>query len=346
MTDFDVVIAGAGVAGCAAAIELRSVGCRVGLLHKSDSLTRVESLSPKAVQYLNKLSINVGQSISEVIAWWGSEREERAIYRHARIVERSMLAEALRTRALEKGATEVQISGHLSIERPGDHWRVGWESWESGQHSVSTRYLVDATGRAAVVAQRLGAKRAAIDQLFSLTVEVAESMLVGTWTESNPEGWWNLSSLQGRGTLSFYSSALVVREAKAEIVARFERTEHLRNLIGTRQFSNPIVRPCGSSLLGPCAEPGWFAVGDAAWTAQPLASAGIAKALRDARIVREWIEQESSQYDRFQRIEFDAYLKRLKQHYSLEKRWPTRAFWEIPDGRHGNDERAPANLGI
>ena len=348
MTDFDVVIAGAGVAGYAAAIELRSVGWRVGLLKKSDSLTRVESLSPNAVQYLNKVSIKVGQSISEVVAWWGSEREQRAAYHHARVVERSILAGALRTRALEEGATEHQIKGHLSIERPGDHWRVGWESLESCQHSVSTRYLVDATGRAAVVAQRLGAKRAAMDQLFSLTVEVAEPLLVGTWTESNPEGWWNLSSLQERGTLSFYSNAFVVRGAKAEIVARFERTEHLRNLIRNRRFSNPIIRPCGSSLLGSCAGPGWFAVGDAAWTAQPLASAGIAKALRDARIVRQWIEQESSRYDRFQKIEFDAYLKQLKEHYSLEKRWPTRAFWEIPVGSPGNNGRArcfPGELG-
>ena len=161
--------------------------------------------------------------------------------------------------------------------------------------------------------------------LFRSAVEVVEPMVAGTWTESAPAGWWNLSSLPEKGTLSFYSSALVVQEAKTEFVAQFEKTKHLRSLISTREFLNPTVRLCGSSFLVPCAGPGWFAVGDAAWTLQPLASAGIAKALRDAQIVRQSLEQESSRYDRFQRVEFDAYLRQLKQHYSMEKRWPTRA---------------------
>src|SRR5712664_2984327 len=332
MTDFDVVIAGGGVAGCAAAIELGSAGWRVGLLHKRDNVTRVESLSPSAVQDLNKLSVDMGQSISEVVAWWGSEHEKRATYPHARVVERSILAEALRTRAVEEGATEQEIGGHLSIDRQGDRWCLGWEAPKSGQHRFTTAYLVDATGRAGVVARRLGAKWTTIDQLFSLAVEIVEPMVAGSWTESSPEGWWNLSSLAEKGTLSFYSSAVIVREAQAEIVAQFEKTEHLRNLISTRQFLNPTVRACGSSFPMPCAGPGWFAVGDAAWTLQPLASAGIAKALRDAQVVRQLLEQESSRYDRFQRVEFDAYLRRLKQHYSMEKRWPTRAFWRIPMG--------------
>jgi len=61
----------AGVAGCAAAIELRSAGYRVGLLYKRDDVTRVESLSPGAVHDLHRLSVDMGRSISEVVAWWG-----------------------------------------------------------------------------------------------------------------------------------------------------------------------------------------------------------------------------------------------------------------------------------
>src|SRR6266852_6617202 len=140
MTDLDVVIVGAGIAGCAAAIELRVAGWRVGLLHKGDDLTRVESLSPSAVQALNKLSVDVGQSISEVVAWWGSEHENRATYTHARVAERSVIAEALRTCAVEEGATEQESTGHLSIERQDDRWRLAWQAPDSGKYGVTTAY--------------------------------------------------------------------------------------------------------------------------------------------------------------------------------------------------------------
>jgi flavin-dependent dehydrogenase len=344
MTDYDVVIIGGGVAGSAATIELRLAGWRVGLFHKSDNLTRVESLSPAAVQSLTKLSIDVGQGISEVVAWWGSEHEKRTPYPHARVVERRVLADTLRTRAVQQGATEQEIRGCLSIERQSGQWRLACETPESAKLRVTAAYLVDATGLTAVVARRLGATRSTVDQLFSLAVEVVEPMVVGTWTESTPEGWWNLSSLGEKGTLSFYSSAPGVREAKAKLIPRFEETEHLRKVISTRQFLNPTVTPCGSSIVGPCAGSGWFAVGDSAWTAQPLASAGVAKALRDGRIVRQLLEGEPSRYDRFQRIEFNAYLRQIKRHYSLETRWPDREFWRIPTGSPGNEECAEPSL--
>ena len=342
MTDFDVVIVGAGVAGCAAAIELLSVGWRVGLLRKGTDVTRVESLSPGAVLHLNKLSIDVGQGVSEVVAWWGSDQEKRAIYPHPRMVERGKLADALRRRAVEQGATEEEMKNDLSIEREGGRWRLTWEGPYARPRRVTAAYLVDGSGRAATVARRLGARRAVVDQLFSLSVDVVEPRVVGTWTESRPTGWWNLSSLEEKGTLSFYSGALVVREAIAEVAAKFEETEHLRTLISTRRLLNSTVSACGSSFVGPCAGPGWLAVGDAAWTVQPLASAGVAKALRDARTLRQWLEQEWSRYDRFQRAQFDAYLRRLKQHYSLETRWRTRPFWTTPGRLQATRSAAPS----
>ena len=261
------------------------------------------------------------------------------------MVERGRLADALRRRALERGATEEETKNDLSIEWVGGRWRLAWEEPSAGPRRVTTAYLIDGSGRAAVVARRLGAKRAVVDQLFSIAVDIVEPRIVGTWTESRPTGWWNLSSLEEKGTLSFYSSALTVREVKSGVAAQFEETEHLRTLLDL--FSKVLEldrKRLRFFLSRALRRAGWLAVGDAAWTAQPLASVGVAKALRDARTLWYWLEHEWSRYDRFQRAEFDAYLRQLKQHYFLEKRWPTRPFWTTRAQIAGNDERAEPSL--
>src|SRR2546426_12124398 len=113
MTDFDALVVGSGVAGCATALELLSVGWEVGLLHQPDHLSAIESISPAAARYLERLSIQVGCDLSEVIAWWGSDRETRAMQPGARIVQRSTVADSLRGRAVACGAVVFESGGLL-----------------------------------------------------------------------------------------------------------------------------------------------------------------------------------------------------------------------------------------
>ena len=54
---------------------------------------------------------------------------------------------------------------------------------------------------------------------------------------------------------------------------------------------------------------------DAAWSAQPLASAGVAKALRDASLVARALQSGGPTYDRLQTTEFLFY-----PHHFLESR--------------------------
>jgi hypothetical protein len=61
-------------------------------------------------------------------------------------------------------------------------------------------------------------------------------------------------------------------------------------------------------------------------TFQPLASAGVAKALADAEKLRSALEH-PRQYDlRCQNI-FHNYLADLEAHYRLETRWTSSPFW-------------------
>lgn len=321
MTNFDALVVGGGVAGCATALELLSVGWRVGLLYQREHVPAIESISPAAAQYLERLSIQVGVDLSEVVSWWGSDRETHAIQHGARIVERSMLADALRRGAIECGAVVIESGRLLRIERSGDAWKIGCQRTREDLRTFTAKYLIDATGRTSLIGRRLGARRCAFDEIFCISVAIHQPDLTGVWTESTADGWWNLCCLPEQGTLSFYSTARIIRESRTDIVTRLNKTRHVRRLLACSVLGQTKVRACGSSQLVPCARRGWLSVGDATSTFQPLASAGVSKALRDARMVPLALEREPAQYARFHVTEFKSYLRQLAQHYALEKRW-------------------------
>jgi flavin-dependent dehydrogenase len=329
MIDFDVLVGGSGAAGCATALELRSSGWRVGVLHQPNNVFAVESLAPGVVRELDKLSINVGSAISEVVAWWGSGRPVHAIHSGARIVERRALADALRVRAVENGV--IVIDGRLlSAEHFENGWGVVCENQYGDNQQIAAKYLVDATGRSSVIGRRLGSRRFILDDLFCISVSVDEPNILGVWTETASDGWWNLCCLPERGTLSFFSSAQTIRENKGNILDRFHEARYLRHLLRIEKAGKCCIRPCSSSRLVPCAGPGWVAVGDAVSTVQPLASAGVSKAFRDASMTRRALEGGTKDYDRRQAAEFQIYLRQLRKHYALERRWDSNFWPEVP----------------
>jgi flavin-dependent dehydrogenase len=325
--EFDVLVVGAGVAGCAAAIELLSMGWRVGILYQHDAVSGMESLPPEVAGSLAALSIPVGSEFPEMVAWWGSEQESRAIRQGGRIVERSALAGALRTHAVQSGATFIDSVGRFRTERIRGEGGFVVELTCGDDRRLTTRYLVDATGRASLIGRRLGSVRVKVDDLFCVSSSVGETDLVGTWTEPTPHGWWNLCCTREQGTLSFFSTAQTIRRVGGNISDYLCDARHLQRLLRAPSLGSSRVRPCGSSRLVPCAGPGWVSVGDAASTLQPLASAGVSKALRDARFVRRALERDWLEYDRFQRGQFNSYLRQLAQQYALERRWPQTQFW-------------------
>jgi len=344
MNDFDVVVVGAGVAGCATAIELIRSGWRVAILHGGDPVSGIETLAPAAVRHLEALSIEPGSVLTEVVAWWGSENESRASQRGARAASRSVLADDLRSVALDRGAVIIESRRLVGIHRTTTGWEVIFANASECTRMLAAGYVVDATGRTAAVGRFVGAQRVTADRLFCACVPVSRIELTGTWTESVSDGWWNLCSSGTEGTLSFYSVAAVVRETVKGIDAAFRRTRQLRRLVPVPRFDAITIRPSGSSRLVPCASTGWVAVGDAASTVQPVASAGVAKALRDARLARRSLEHMPEAYNTRQFAEFKSYLKNLTDQYRLERRWPQSSFWRYYQGNFAEGRSVGSSL--
>lgn len=311
----DVVVVGAGVTGSAAAIALRAAGCRVVLIHRTDDVEGVETLSPAAVADLGRLSIIIGCPLGELVAWWRSPSAIRVRQPYARVVARTQLARIVRQRAIDNGASLIEHDGDLTFGRHHGGWRVRFRNATS--EAMRTAFIIDATGRAAVVGRHLGARRHNYDALVALSVSFGSTQGAGTWTESTARGWWNLTATTEEHTLSHFAHPSRMRGASA-VSLGLDSTRHIRQLVSEMPPKSPTMRPAGSSLLVPCAGPRWFAIGDAASTLQPLSSAGIAKGLRDARVLPEYL-QRSGEYVACQTAGFRRYLN-LLAHQQLQDR--------------------------
>src|SRR6185312_13855027 len=96
---------------------------------------------------------------------------------------------------------ELLWPGHLeAAHRDGDGWRA---SIRIAGHEVeaSTRWIVDATGRAAAFARRSGARRHRLDRLIALAAHGEPAMDRGfggfTLVEAVELGWWYAARLPG-----------------------------------------------------------------------------------------------------------------------------------------------------
>jgi flavin-dependent dehydrogenase len=323
---FDAVIVGAGVAGCAAAHYLIAAGWQVALLHRGDDVLGTESLPPAVARKLDEFSIRTGTEFNEVIAWWGSDAPALMAWPGGRIVQRAALAQEFRGRILETGARLIAVRATPALARNDSRWHVGYQE-ASGHHRILTaRYIVDASGRSAVVGRALGARRESADSLCCLSISLRNPGHIGVWTESVADGWWNFCSDGEEATLSFYSTPKIIRETNRDISRQFSKTKHTSTLTEPSFFGSTRVRPCGSSILLPCAGPGWMAVGDSAMTLQPLASAGIATALKEAGNSCQALNRPRS-YNSSQQQLFRGYLIQLTAQYDIEKRWTRLPLW-------------------
>jgi flavin-dependent dehydrogenase len=320
MRHFDVGVFGAGISGSAAATHLTSNGWSVLLLQRGKDIERYESVSAATRVQLARIGAQVGEACPGMTAWWGSPEPRRLPTPGARIVEQSLLAHRLRQRAVSQGAELIDLLRDPSAHRSGQLWTVQWISG-SDFEEAQCRYLIDATGRRAFLARKQGARQLAVDDLFAISLPICKAPAAGIWTESAANGWWNACCGQTQGTLSFYGTAISLRECRRSLREHYKQTR-LSTLLPTLADTHRVhIRACGSTRLVPAAGDGWIAVGDSAWTLQPLASAGISKALHDGARAAQGLLEPAEAYDQLQRTEFNGYLTHLREHYALEERW-------------------------
>lgn len=357
MQAFEVLIVGAGPAGATAALNLAPTRSVCLIDQRSEITPRIgESLPPAARRLLGDMGLfqdflaqEHAPCFGNRAAWGSSEPMETDFLRdpegHGWHLDRARFDAWLRVIAVERGAVLLAPVGVRSIERDGGRWQVELVAPERRLH-VAADFLIDAAGRAAPVATRMGAKRQTSDHLVCGWIHGAARNVGAdaalTYVEASEDGWWYTAAIpQGRRVLAFHTDADLpaAREAANpdSLLARARMSGELARLLAECGFApqRSGLTAAHTMAIDPCGGDAWIAAGDAALSCDPLSSQGLLNALFTGLAAAEAADRHLSRAQDAVPEYVDtiagirrAYTRHLAFYYQVENRWPHAPFWQ------------------
>ncbi|GMV31107.1 MAG: hypothetical protein AMXMBFR59_32320 [Rhodanobacteraceae bacterium] len=358
ITDWDAIIVGAGPAGAALACRL-SPQRRVLLLERSmpraPTTPRIGESLPGAARVLlqrcgafdhflaaghRERGATVSQWEGDAPNWFDHLRDPHGPGWH---LDRARFDADLREAAVAAGASLRIEGGALRASRVGDHWQI---EVDASAQTHRAPVLVDATGRNAAIARQLGIARHVDDELICLHAYLLpdpndEDQCTRIAADIN--GWWySVRVPDGQRVLAFHLDAddgeLHALRQLPDLLAKARRQTVLADVLPAAADGSVHARPAGSAALDRdamrrCA-PGFFAIGDALLSFDPIASQGIFHALASAESAARALEPDavdpSAARDAFL-AEMDAvhahYRQRFVDTYAAPRREGQYAFW-------------------
>ncbi|EPD91940.1 MULTISPECIES: NAD(P)/FAD-dependent oxidoreductase [Streptomyces] len=365
----DVVVAGGGPAGCAAALTLARSGRTVLLADAGTGPPKVgETLVPAGRVLLGDLGVtgHVLRSghlpcYGNLSAWGTADLHAVDFindpHGHGWHLDRRLFDRRLRDAVRAAGAEVTEDTVVRGATRqPGRGWSLTLRGGAdadvaaaAGERTVCCRWVIDATGRAAALAVRCGARRRVRDRLTALHAfleadprDTDRCSLV----ESDEDGWWYTAPQPSGGRLVAYFT-------DADLPAAAYTARHFpRRMSATRHLSRrarrdgptptPTATPrraaAHTAHLDRVHGDGWIAAGDAALAFDPLSSQGVLTALYtgmtagravDACLSRRRHGEDSALTDYAHAVEAarTAYLRGHRLLHAQETRWSHRSFW-------------------
>lgn len=307
-TPYEVVIAGAGPAGCAAAITLHQAGLRVCLVDDASASARPkagEALPGAAHRLLHRLGIagikdllappDYTACVANASCWgndyWTYQDALRNPEGGGWHLNRTAFDAALRQRALEAGVPLYQARiSQLTPPGAGSPSASYWLELRAadGQPapSLQASWLIDATGRAAFVSRRLQGGRYKLDNQMAAVAWVTTAphdLDQATRIKSGPAGWWYTARLpDGQRVISFHGLPATVAEyvrRPTDFLAQFNEAALLPQPVAVTPALNVKALDASVGHARQAATAGLLCVGDAALAFDPLSSQGIFFAL-------------------------------------------------------------------
>jgi flavin-dependent dehydrogenase len=319
-----------------------------------------EALSPESNAILDQLGLTEAlaersdlaiRSAGVRSAWGSHEAVFRDGFREPHgagwIIDRLAFETLLYERAVGAGAVWVWGARVTSAVCDLKGYRLG--SSNRSLSPVEAQVVIDATGRPASIARRLGARRRPmLPQIATVAFWPTPQTDARPWlsVESGPDGWWYTT--RGPGGLQILAwlrerprDDVTVERVDSRIHEAFAATSLMREAVALppRRKVGLATVDAGYSTLGHVCGDGWLAVGDAAVSFDPISSHGLPNALASGRAaayaVQRWLQVDRGALEDFaatMAATCDHHRVGLIAHYRSERRWPERPFWRR---RHG-----------
>jgi 2-polyprenyl-6-methoxyphenol hydroxylase-like FAD-dependent oxidoreductase len=353
MAGFDVLIAGAGPAGCATALSLADFApdLRVGLLGAGigDEQRVGETVPPLIEPLLAHLGLREqflrnGHCPSyRTMASWGAARlGANEFLLHAHQTGWRLDRAAFNRLLVDAASARVAVffaANATTLARSAEGWCLTLS--DGTEHCA--RFVVDATGHAAVLARQCRLPSRSIDRLVGcwLCAGSRSDGTEGLMIETFCEGWWYTAALPGGGRVVVcMTDADRVRPLQLSDIDRFvgllSRTSHVRRVVDINgALGCPRIVPASSRIFDIDPTLPLLCVGDAGSRYDPVSGQGIVKALRSgifaSYAIADWLhrrdERGLARYRLMLKHEFAAYRDTLHGFYAQEQRWPDNPFW-------------------
>lgn len=344
------MIVGAGPGGAVAGYVLARFGHRVALIDRADvpEYKVGESLPGAIRRLLSHLELSSlldeedrhQTSLGNVSSWGSDELEAKdfiddpdGLSWH---LDRPQFERDLRRQALDSGCVWFSASVR-SVEREGQEMKVSLPDRE-----LRAKYVIDATGRPASIALRLGAERELDDELIALCAWVEKlegDQDLRTLLEAVPDGWWYTASVPGGHRVVVLhvngDKAAGILRTDGEWTRRLRETNFVSDVVGdAKMILGPYGKEACGSVLSPFFGQGWVAVGDAAMAFDPLSSQGMFNAIYSGMKAAQAIDGTLAgkgglfeEYAERLRSIRKTYLARHRLVYATEQRFSQHDFW-------------------
>lgn len=344
----DIVIVGAGIAGCIAAIALAPHYKVVLIDQHAEPPMRVGECLPAAarriLKQLNLLSAFEQQDHIQsqgMASYWGSKKKQISdnilnpdgFGWH---INRPNFEKQLRQVAQERGVYCLWPAKLVASKEVSQQWYLTTDTAKV----IIANFVIDAGGRKAPFVRQRNIKRTVQDKLVSywLTVKDDNKYQMGV-ISANELGWWYSAPIpNNKRIIAFQTdSDLLDFKARKDVTYILKQAATNTEIASwlTNKLSSSIqyhgITSANSSKLCHVAGDNWAALGDAAVSFDPLSSQGMYNAMACAmQLVKLLLTNANIEQQYNYQIEniWQHYLAHKSLYYRQEKRWQENKFWQ------------------